>query len=55
MSLTFCCHGNFECVPYLQEEQRARLKAEKIRIALEKIKEAKIKKVTDDFSTSSVL
>jgi len=30
-----------------QEEQKARLKAEKIRIALEKIKEAKIKKVSN--------
>ena len=31
---------------YLQEEQKAILQAEKIRIALEKIKEAKIKKVS---------
>ena len=30
---------------YYQEEQKAILQAEKIRIALEKIKEAKIKKV----------
>ena len=31
---------------HLQEEQAAKLKAEKIRVALEKIKEAQVKKVT---------
>ena len=35
--------------PFLpQEEQLARMKAEKIRIALEKIKDAKIRKVRGD-------
>lgn len=40
-----CCDTNTVLYVSFQEEQRARLKAEKIRIALEKIKEAKIKKV----------
>lgn len=36
--------GEFHFLTF-QEETKAKLKAEKIRIALEKIKEAKIKKV----------
>lgn len=34
----------------LQEEQAAKLKAEKIRVALEKIKEAQVKKVRAPYS-----
>lgn len=44
-SLLGCCNTNTVLYVSFQEEHRARLKAEKIRIALEKIKEAKIKKV----------
>lgn len=40
------CMKHYVCVFVLaQEEQAAKLKAEKIRVALEKIKEAQVKKV----------
>ena len=41
-----CIHVLCVCM-CVQEEQAAKTKAEKIRVALEKIKEAQVKKVSD--------
>lgn len=37
--------GCVECLTILQEEEEAQAKADKIKLALEKLKEAKVKKV----------
>lgn len=41
-----CLVDCVECVAVLQEEEAAQAKADKIKLALEKLKEAKVKKVS---------
>lgn len=45
--LSHCCSlvDSVECLAVLQEEEAALAKADKIKLALEKLKEAKVKKV----------
>lgn len=38
-------NGLCSCLTFLQEEEEAQAKADKIKLALEKLKEAKVKKV----------
>lgn len=49
--LVICCYSLTnctECLAILQEEEEAQAKADKIKMALEKLKEAKVKKVNYD-------
>lgn len=47
--LLLCAHSVCACVcVFVQEEQAAKLKADNIRVALEKIKEAQVKKVSEE-------
>lgn len=47
--LLVCAHSVCVCVcVFVQEEQAAKLKADNIRVALEKIKEAQVKKVSEE-------